>query len=647
MARLTPTSIQSTYSAIAALNSNFDDIADLFEICLFRDGSAPNAMNANLDMNHNRIENVGDPVNMTDAIRLQDIQDLKGPKGDQGDTGPQGPKGDQGDQGIQGEVGPAGPDTQAVLDELQTAPGAGLVGYSPSTVYASGTVGDYIKPEVATRTLLAGVSPRTDKMVFLTESGREGWFICRSGTAPTDPLEGLYVVSSTPSFYWERMWSGNKPNAGWWGADLDNAAVNSAPAIQACLEVTNQMHFPFGFYYGTVGLTVTTGSVITGAGALFCGYLCSHPTDHLLSNAGTTSAFAIGGDFRDFALSRTVTPTTPASAADDRIQGHGLHLDLVSNPRVNRVYTYNNLVEVYVARSLAAQVENIRGLRQTGGASDRWTGLMVYGDPTGMPDGWASGPSGNPSCTIKKIQMGALSGLASSKPYSLQKHLQDLWIEDPEAGGGHVSFDIDPGGMSASDVFIVRPVADAYTTNGYNIRNLPLNSTMIIRDAWTAPSASATGAGALLNGAHGLEMNIKGDFLLNSGLRGIDANDSSQMKINADMVNCQFPVVATTVNSSELKIRGYKDFASANFGDVFTSFNSNTSTIDICTVAVGAQKYLTVCNIDNLSSGLFINVTRTYAGSAIDKIKINGAAVTTQGNVGGHFIINPGAGAVL
>jgi hypothetical protein len=55
------------------LNVNFQAITDAFDNTLSRDGSAPNAMLAPLDMNSNRIINLGAPVNQTDAVRVQDI----------------------------------------------------------------------------------------------------------------------------------------------------------------------------------------------------------------------------------------------------------------------------------------------------------------------------------------------------------------------------------------------------------------------------------------------------------------------------------------------------------------------------------------------------------------------------------------------
>lgn len=65
-------------SASAELNSNFDAIETGFENTLSRDGTAPNAMLATLDMNSNRIINVGAPVQNTDAVRLIDLEEALG-----------------------------------------------------------------------------------------------------------------------------------------------------------------------------------------------------------------------------------------------------------------------------------------------------------------------------------------------------------------------------------------------------------------------------------------------------------------------------------------------------------------------------------------------------------------------------------------
>ena len=74
--RYNPTDVTSTYASIAALNANFAVIATLLEKCVFTDGTAPNAMQDDFDLNHFRIENLGEGVNPSDAVTLQQLQDL-------------------------------------------------------------------------------------------------------------------------------------------------------------------------------------------------------------------------------------------------------------------------------------------------------------------------------------------------------------------------------------------------------------------------------------------------------------------------------------------------------------------------------------------------------------------------------------------
>jgi hypothetical protein len=55
------------------LNSNLDAIEAALENTLSRDGTSPNQMEAQLDMNDNRITNLATPVNGSDAARLTDV----------------------------------------------------------------------------------------------------------------------------------------------------------------------------------------------------------------------------------------------------------------------------------------------------------------------------------------------------------------------------------------------------------------------------------------------------------------------------------------------------------------------------------------------------------------------------------------------
>lgn len=61
MSKLTVSNINSRYASVAALNNNFNAVVDAIENTLSRDGTSPNQMEANIDMNSYRIVNLPDP----------------------------------------------------------------------------------------------------------------------------------------------------------------------------------------------------------------------------------------------------------------------------------------------------------------------------------------------------------------------------------------------------------------------------------------------------------------------------------------------------------------------------------------------------------------------------------------------------------
>ena len=68
MAKLTLSTIGSRYGSIDALNANFDAIEAALENTLSLDGTAPNGMEVDLDMNTHKIINLSDPTNNGDAV---------------------------------------------------------------------------------------------------------------------------------------------------------------------------------------------------------------------------------------------------------------------------------------------------------------------------------------------------------------------------------------------------------------------------------------------------------------------------------------------------------------------------------------------------------------------------------------------------
>lgn len=66
----------SGFLSVGKHNANAERIENALQNTLSRDGSSPNAMEAELDMGSNRVINVGAPEDLNDAVRLQDLQDV-------------------------------------------------------------------------------------------------------------------------------------------------------------------------------------------------------------------------------------------------------------------------------------------------------------------------------------------------------------------------------------------------------------------------------------------------------------------------------------------------------------------------------------------------------------------------------------------
>lgn len=99
MAKVTLTTINdaSTPSGTSAINSNFTNITNAIENTLSRDGTIPNQLTADLDVNNNDVMNVGNISTTTLFVDGVDVHDIVGTIGPQGPVGPSGPAGTNSD----------------------------------------------------------------------------------------------------------------------------------------------------------------------------------------------------------------------------------------------------------------------------------------------------------------------------------------------------------------------------------------------------------------------------------------------------------------------------------------------------------------------------------------------------------------------
>lgn len=188
-------SLTNENSAISLINANSDKTEAALENTLSRDGTAPNQMGADLDMNSNDVLNVGDLLAQTatlntltsnvminakditvtgdiivDGAKLIEITGPPGPqgaKGDKGDTGATGATGAKGDKGDTGNTGPAG--TNGLVVAVVAGTNVTVDNTDPSHPIVNSTggsgSGDVVGPAGATDLHVALFDGTTGKLI--------------------------------------------------------------------------------------------------------------------------------------------------------------------------------------------------------------------------------------------------------------------------------------------------------------------------------------------------------------------------------------------------------------------------------------------------------------------------------------------------
>jgi|GEM_PF-6597545 len=510
----------------------------------------------------------------------------------------------------------------------------------------------------ATRALLKAQGMVSGAQAYLNEGLRAGEFVFNtanlSAQVTLDTREGIYIAPAAAptgaSGAWVRVWDGIMGAPEWFGADRNNGGTDSRAALQACIDVTNSMKLAATGYYIAGGLVGKAGTVIEGQGPLQSAIFVSHATDHCLRVRGVSGvSYVETPRFVNFALVRTVAAANPALEANDITQGHGIHLFMVSNPIVDNVYTYNNLVEIYCSNILTLMLRYIRSIRSIGGgAGDRWYGLYIDGVTGG---GTFGGPSPNPSAHVSYMNMVGNLSIGRCFNYYVRGQNQDLWVDFFEAAEGHKQLFVDAAGANSGDTRFTNAVLDGYQTNGAHFLNVPQGASIELT-GWIAPRAGATGDALRIENSHGITANIKGDCTQNTARRMLHVSDSSLLDLIIRAVGGISAAYAISMTHSRLSVLAHKAIGGGGAnGSIVQAIGGSDSHI---TAAgnVTSQTWVAGVDTDATIDGYTIDVSAVATAAVTNRVTNAGVAVTTQGNIawgGGRFcnVYNPRAGAML
>jgi len=326
-----------------------------------------------------------------------------------------------------GLVGTTGGITvQAALDNALSAPtlaantGAAAVGTADGITAQAAL--DLRPIRVTSRTVMKALNVTRFALVELddtTTPGRSGWWALRSGTAPTDSLEGLYVVSNTAGYYWARIWDNITGYPAWYGAVANDNTVDNSAAINACILACPVSQLGSGDYYignsgqsaGAVCISmVTNGRVLRGVSEtqddlapnnsnrtatkliLTNGYASGIRIGQASNPGGSVPSWVEHVVVENLSIIRNVTIQNPASGFANA--PCGLIMQWANLCEVRNVWVKENTIGFYSTATVACRYTKCRSLRYLDAANpsnDFFAGFFQNNDaPSGFNSGNAS-----------------------------------------------------------------------------------------------------------------------------------------------------------------------------------------------------------------------------------------------------------------
>lgn len=416
----------------------------------------------------------------------------------------------------------AGISVQAALNAaasaaaLAASTGAALIGAaSGSTLQAELNARTV---QVADRTALKALNTARNSVALLLEGARYGAFRLRAGAPPiSDPQEGIYVVSNTASFYWERDWDGTTALAEWFGA-VAGSALGGIPAanvtaIHAALAICPVVKLLGADYYTSTTIKHNYANTeLLGAGSKFNEAAGLGATRLILGN-GTQAVLHLGPDSSPGAIStfkqgvrakgifctRSVAPVV-ASACSAVIVQFLLEAyleDIVGYESMNG-FVFNATVHCYAMRCAAHRVS------AGSGGTDFWRGFYVLGT-SGITAG------GNASlylvlCHADDNRAAVVNGVGF---YADGKFTDCYWL-DCETASCTIGMEVNGNAATtndygSNDLIIANPINDACKVYGIYVHAMGVSGSVNITDPYVGLAVGATGA-IELNGAYGVRV---------------------------------------------------------------------------------------------------------------------------------------------
>lgn len=410
-------------------------------------------------------------------------------------------------------------------------------------------------------------------VTYLTEVGREGVFIWRSGNfaaqIAADPRKGLYVPSAAamPSIgCWVRDWDGSSGRPEWFGAVPDDPVADNRAAIRACMELCAVTMLAARDYYirDTLVLDLSGRSLIGVPGVALNRDVGVGPPARM-GKRGASRVILTGPKVVEatvLLLGKTVLPHSdgPELVRDTALRNLVVCRDNdgALRARGSRDGTASGCVAGIVCSGLSsALIENVSSFDSPVGwychgcVYSKWDDCAAWrstpaADPAGdfsvgfLIGGYAInyGYAGaNASVYFNRCVSYDLKGGSISLGLKLFGAIADTYLTQVEVGRCSIGIEIDgrdaaghtipvEKNRSQQNVHLIDPVIDSTSQQGLQLRNLNSSLSVSIVNPYIA-TAGALADISVLGGVDRVEghVSIVGGMLLSGGGKGLIAAD--------------------------------------------------------------------------------------------------------------------------
>lgn len=575
--------------------------------------------------------------------------------------------GDLGDLELRALRVPAGETIPPLQPAAERIGYAGWVASELKSVALPSTLSMVQTVSVPDRAAMAALpAPEADTVVYMAEDGREGMFAVKAGAAPTDTRQGIYVASLTPGFYFERLWDGVHGRPEWFHDDTSDWLG----ALEACLalcpvtvlgnreyEISDTWVIQqenravigvsrFNWTPGQGSQIVLSASApdVTTANIIEVGYDAQPAGSPEQTAEG--DGFLKNVDLRAFTIRRGAAANPPADpnnrVADAPI---GLKTKYLLKCHFEDLLIIDSPINVYCGGVIYSKFRNVEARMDgntTAGNQNNCTGWWLDGT---IAFGYAGGNAslylfdcvGVAGRRTGGTESNACIGLVAKGAYV------DSFLYDFEVAGTDKGMVLDSQApynvpYNTVDLHVFHPIIDQVGSYGIEIISPGVAAGIEITNPYITSSAGqyginmSAGAGVTITGGQ-----IIGPWSTGAGLlMGTMANVSVK---GLKIIQSAAPVIVDTCESVDLEVQ-IINFSQAVTLAVQVLESSRCRIAPHITGVAGL--ILRGIDIDDLSDNCVLDATKIGDTYTADRIVRDSAAVTVQGKLFTHWIINPG-----